>query len=61
MEIGSADDILDTSEYPDNNRKIVIFDDLINGISEGCGQQQLPLTDRFKSWASSNRVLHIFL
>ena len=30
LEIGSADDIKDTSEYPDNNRKVVIFDDLVN-------------------------------
>ena len=29
-EIGSADDIKDTSEYPNNNRKVVVFDDLIN-------------------------------
>ena len=25
LEIGSADDIKDTSEYPDNNRKVVII------------------------------------
>ena len=30
LEIGSADDIKDTSEYPDNSRKVVIFDDLVN-------------------------------
>ena len=30
LEIGSADDIKDTSEYPYNNRKVVIFDDLVN-------------------------------
>ena len=30
LEIGSSDDIKDTSEYSDNNRKVVIFDDLIN-------------------------------
>ena len=30
LEIGSAGDIKDTSEYPDNNRKVVIFDDLVN-------------------------------
>ena len=30
LEIGSADDIKDTSEYPVNNRKVVIFDDLVN-------------------------------
>ena len=30
LEIGSADDIKDTSAYPDNNRKVVIFDDLVN-------------------------------
>ena len=30
LEVGSADDIKDTIEYPDNNRKVVIFDDLIN-------------------------------
>ena len=32
LEIGSADDIKDTSEYPDNNRKVVIFDDLVNAL-----------------------------
>ena len=32
MEIGSADDIKDTSEYPDNKRKVVIFDDLVNAL-----------------------------
>ena len=30
LEIGSADDIKDTSEYPDTNRKVVIFYDLVN-------------------------------
>ena len=30
LEIGSAGDIKDTSEYPDNNSKVVIFDDLVN-------------------------------
>ena len=30
LEIGSSDDIKDATEYPNNNRKIVIFDDLIN-------------------------------
>lgn len=30
LEIGTADDIKDTSEYPINNRKVVIFDDLVN-------------------------------
>lgn len=30
LEIGLADDIKDTSEYPDNSRKVVIFDDLVN-------------------------------
>ena len=30
LEIGSADDIKDTSEYPNDNRKVVVFDDLIN-------------------------------
>lgn len=32
LEIGSADGIKDTSEYPDNNRKVVIFDDLVNAL-----------------------------
>lgn len=32
LEIGSADDIKDTSEYPDNKRKVVIFDDLVNAL-----------------------------
>ena len=30
LEIGSADDIKDTSEYPNNNRNVVVFDDPIN-------------------------------
>lgn len=30
MEIKSSDEIMDTDEYPNNNRKIVIFDDLVN-------------------------------
>ena len=30
LEIGSGEDIKDTSEYPEGNRKIVVFDDLIN-------------------------------
>ena len=32
LEIGSADDIKDTSEDPYNNRKVVIFDDLVNAL-----------------------------
>ena len=32
LEIGSSDDIKDTSEHPDNNRKVVIFDDLVNAL-----------------------------
>ena len=34
LEIRSSDDIKDKSEYPDNNRKVVIFDDLINAPDE---------------------------
>ena len=30
LELLGQDDILDTSEYPVNNRKVVVFDDLIN-------------------------------
>ena len=30
LEIHSPDEILDTSEYPSNNRKVVVFDDLVN-------------------------------
>ena len=30
LEIKGPEDILDTNEYPNNNRKIVIFDDLVN-------------------------------
>ena len=30
MEVKSQDDIMDTCEYPSNNRKIVVFDDLVN-------------------------------
>ena len=30
LEIGSADDIKDTSEYSNNNRNVVVFDDPIN-------------------------------
>ena len=28
-ELGNADDILDTTEYPDNMRKVAVFDDLV--------------------------------
>ena len=30
MEINGADDILDTCEYQNDNRKVIIFDDLVN-------------------------------
>ena len=30
LEIKDPDDIMDTSEYPEGNRKVVIFDDLVN-------------------------------
>ena len=30
LENGDQDDIIDTSEYPNYNRKVVIFDDLVN-------------------------------
>ena len=30
MEIKTADEIMDTSQYPIDNRKIVVFDDLVN-------------------------------
>ena len=30
LELLEPDDILDTSEYPQDNRKVVVFDDLIN-------------------------------
>ena len=30
MEIKGRDDIMDTSKYPDGNKKIVVFDDLLN-------------------------------
>ena len=30
LEIGTAEDIKNTTEYPDSNCKIAIFDDLIN-------------------------------
>ena len=30
MEIKTADEIMDTEDYTNNNRKIVVFDDLIN-------------------------------
>ena len=30
LEIGGEDEIRDTSEYPINNRKVIVFDDLVN-------------------------------
>ena len=33
LEIKDPDDIMDTSEYPEGNRKVVIFDDLVNASS----------------------------
>ena len=30
LEIGDQDDIIDTSEYPNDNRKVVMFDDHVN-------------------------------
>ena len=30
LEIHSPEEIMDTSEYPSNNRKVVVFDDLVN-------------------------------
>ena len=30
LELHGPDDIMDTSEYPSNNRKVVVFDDLVN-------------------------------
>ena len=33
LEIKDPDDIMDTSEYPEGNRKVVIFDDLVNAPS----------------------------
>ena len=30
LELHSPDEIMDTSEYPSNNRKVVVFDDLVN-------------------------------
>ena len=30
LELHSPEEILDTSEYPSNNRKVVVFDDLVN-------------------------------
>ena len=30
LELHAPDEIMDTSEYPSNNRKVVVFDDLVN-------------------------------
>ena len=30
LELHSPEEIMDTSEYPSNNRKVVVFDDLVN-------------------------------
>ena len=32
MEIKGRDDIMDPSKYPDGNKKIVVFDDLLNSL-----------------------------
>lgn len=46
LEVGSADDIKDTIEYPDNNRKVVIFDDLINAPDKVQNKIANHFTDR---------------
>ena len=33
LELHSPEEIMDTSEYPSNNRKVVVFDDLVNAPS----------------------------
>lgn len=34
LTMGNSEDILDTTEYPENIRNIVIFDDLVNASNE---------------------------
>ena len=34
LEIHSPEEIMDTSEYPSNNRKVVVFDDLVNAPAQ---------------------------
>ena len=34
LTMGDSEDILDTSEYPENMRNIVVFDDLVNASNE---------------------------
>lgn len=34
LTMGNSEDILDTTEYPENMRNIVIFDDLVNASNE---------------------------
>ena len=43
LEIGGENEIRDTSEYPNNNRKIVIFDDMVNS----CDKIQNKIANHF--------------
>lgn len=56
LEIGSADDIKDTSEYPDNNREVVIYDDLVNAPERVQNKKANRFTD-----GRHNKISPIYL
>ena len=47
LELHSPEEILDTSEYPSNNRKVVVFDDLVNAPDRI--QSKLQPLDRWQA------------
>ena len=58
LEIENEDDIIrDTSEYPNNNKKIVIFDDLVNASEK----TQKKIANHFIRWTTHNGISPIYL
>ena len=48
LELHSTEEIMDTSEYPSNNRKVVVFDDLVNAPDRIQSKNREPL-DRWQA------------
>ena len=48
LELHSPEEIMDTSEYPSNNRKVVVFDDLVNAPDRIQSKNREPL-DRWQA------------
>ena len=47
LEIKRLDEIMETSEYPEGNRKIVVFDDHDNALNKI--QSKIAIINRWKS------------